>query len=188
MKKRLNVDQIQSELRGGSAFFPGYKGGSDSPAPASSEPVFTPPIPAKEEPQQDNEPISPSASPAPSPTAPVKKAAQPLEHNIPHTSKLASKQDSKLASNHASMLALLPDVLEAIRKIVKNPGKEEVLYVRLSKEEKDRLADISYTYKRQGIRTSDNEVVRVAINALLEDYKTNRENSLLAIILASLHA
>ena len=25
MKKQLNVDQIQSELRGGSAFFPGYK-------------------------------------------------------------------------------------------------------------------------------------------------------------------
>ena len=29
MKKKLNVDQIQSELRGGSAFFPGYK--SDQP-------------------------------------------------------------------------------------------------------------------------------------------------------------
>ena len=26
MKKQLNVDLIQSELRGGSAFFPGYKG------------------------------------------------------------------------------------------------------------------------------------------------------------------
>jgi hypothetical protein len=25
MKKKLNVEQIQSELRGGSAFFPGYK-------------------------------------------------------------------------------------------------------------------------------------------------------------------
>ncbi len=26
MKKQLNVEQIQSELRGGSAFFPGYQG------------------------------------------------------------------------------------------------------------------------------------------------------------------
>jgi hypothetical protein len=34
MKKQLNVDQIQSELRGGSAFFPGYKGG-DSPIASS---------------------------------------------------------------------------------------------------------------------------------------------------------
>jgi hypothetical protein len=39
MKKQLNVDRIQSELRGGSAFFPGYRG-SASPAPpvAASEP------------------------------------------------------------------------------------------------------------------------------------------------------
>jgi hypothetical protein len=36
MKKRLNIDQIQSELRGGSAFFPGYKGG-DSPTASSQE-------------------------------------------------------------------------------------------------------------------------------------------------------
>ena|SRR3712207_4972616 len=28
MKKQLNVDMIQNELRGGSAFFPGYKGSS----------------------------------------------------------------------------------------------------------------------------------------------------------------
>jgi hypothetical protein len=32
MRKQLNVDRIQSGLRGGSAFFPGYKG-SPSPAP-----------------------------------------------------------------------------------------------------------------------------------------------------------
>jgi hypothetical protein len=32
MKKKLNVDSIQSELRGGSAFFPGYKS-PDSPTP-----------------------------------------------------------------------------------------------------------------------------------------------------------
>ena len=39
MRKQLNVDRIQSELRGGSAFFPGYKGGP-SPAPPveTSEP------------------------------------------------------------------------------------------------------------------------------------------------------
>jgi hypothetical protein len=42
MKKQLNVDRIQSELRGGSAFFPGYKG-APSPAPpvAASEPQLS---------------------------------------------------------------------------------------------------------------------------------------------------
>jgi hypothetical protein len=37
MTKKLNIEQIQSELRGGSAFFPGYKGGH-SPTAASEEP------------------------------------------------------------------------------------------------------------------------------------------------------
>jgi hypothetical protein len=106
---------------------------------------------------------------------------------IQFASTLASKQDSMIDIKQSINLSLPPDALETIRKIVKNPGKEEVLYVRLSKEEKDKLADISYTYKRQGIRTSDNEVVRVALNALLEDYRTNGANSLLAIIIASLH-
>src|SRR3954449_7156561 len=36
MKKRLNVDLIQSELRGNSAFFPGYRG-SNSPTPPLKE-------------------------------------------------------------------------------------------------------------------------------------------------------
>ena len=39
MKKQLNVDRIQSELRGGSAFFPGYQGGpSPAPPAEASEP------------------------------------------------------------------------------------------------------------------------------------------------------
>ena len=33
MKKQLNVDQIQSELRGGSAFFPGYKSDQSPTSP-----------------------------------------------------------------------------------------------------------------------------------------------------------
>jgi hypothetical protein len=33
MKKQLNVDQIQSELRGGSAFFPNYKGDQSPTSP-----------------------------------------------------------------------------------------------------------------------------------------------------------
>lgn len=38
MKKQLNVDRIQSELSGGSAFFPGYKG-RGSPAPETPVPA-----------------------------------------------------------------------------------------------------------------------------------------------------
>ncbi len=37
MKKQLNIDVIQSELRGGSAFFPGYKGSGSPTPPAEPE-------------------------------------------------------------------------------------------------------------------------------------------------------
>jgi len=54
MKKQLNVDQITSELTGGSAFFPGYKKATVSPAvpkreeetpqPVKKDPVTAPSI------------------------------------------------------------------------------------------------------------------------------------------------
>jgi hypothetical protein len=172
MKKRLNIDKIQSELRGGSAFFPGYKGIAESPtqAPEATKPEITP---------QDT--VLLGSGKATTPPSTHQRQSEPT------TISQASKPDRLLASNHASLLAISPETIEAVRKVVKNPGKEEVLYVRVSKEEKDTLDDINYTYKRQGIKTSDNEIVRVAINSLLADYKTNGANSLLAILLASLH-
>ena len=121
----------------------------------------------------------PTPSPAVSPTKPPKKKVStpqtttiPPRHqvtttlpitnqieqeaaNTPQASRLESKPDRLHASNHASMLAISQETLETVRKVVKNPGKEEVLYVRVSKEEKDTLDDITYTYKRQGTKTSD---------------------------------
>lgn len=79
------------------------------------------------------------------------------------------------------------EVIEVIRKVVKGTGRE-VSFVRLSPDEKGRLADIVYTYKRQGVKTSENEINRIAINLLLEDYDTNGEQSVLSRVLAALQA
>ncbi len=98
-----------------------------------------------------------------------------------------NKPSSTHASNRASTIAIESDRVEAIRKVVKRPGKE-VVYVRLTTEEKGQLADVVYTYKRQGVRTSDNELGRIAINGLLSDYQENGEESLLAKVLAALEA
>jgi hypothetical protein len=172
MRKRLNTDQVQSELRGESAFFPGYQRSGNAPdqVPEASTPETPSPDTVK--------PINHGPTPPPH-TTDVTQNASPMPP--------ASKPDRLHASNHASNLAVSPETIESIRKVVKNPGKQEVLYVRVSKEEKDAFEDITYTYKRQGIKTSDNEIARVAINTLLADYKANGANSLLAILLASLH-
>ena len=58
-----------------------------------------------------------------------------------------------------------------------------MLYVRLSKEEKDLLTDVSLAFKRQGMKTSDTEIGRIALNVLLEDYQANGTESVLARIL-----
>ena|SRR5579859_3810464 len=100
----------------------------------------------------------------------------------------SSKQDSLQASTLASTLAIQPGIIETIRKVVKTPAKEEVLYVRVTKEEKKQLGDIEYTYQRQDIPTSANELGRIAINFLIADFKENGENSILAKVLEALHA
>jgi hypothetical protein len=105
------------------------------------------------------------------------------------TNNQTSLQASRNASKHASTPAIKPDIIEIIRKIVKTPAKEEVLYVRVTKEEKDQLGDIEYTYhNQQGIDTSANELGRIAVNFLIADYKANGEQSILAKVLAALNA
>ncbi len=109
---------------------------------------------------------------------------------VPHLNKTdemqqASMNASNHDSSHASTLALEAD-LKVIHKTLKLIGKE-VLYVRLTQEEKNQVTDIEYTYQRQGIKTSGNEIGRIALNFLLADYKANGEQSILAKMLAELH-
>jgi hypothetical protein len=77
-------------------------------------------------------------------------------------------------------------LIEAIRKSVKHPGKE-VTFVRLTPEEKAQLGDIVYAYKKQGIKTSENEIARIGLKQLIADYTANGQNSILAKVLKALN-
>ena len=79
------------------------------------------------------------------------------------------------------------DVFELVRKAVKKIGKEAATH-RFTLEEKHQLADIEYTYKRRGIRTTENELTRIAINYFIEDYRLNGERSLLAKLLDKINS
>ena len=78
------------------------------------------------------------------------------------------------------------DMIEAVRKAVKQIGKEPATQ-RLTLEEKQGLDDIEYSYKRQGIKTSGNEIIRIATNYIVRDYRKNGENSILAKVLNRLN-
>jgi hypothetical protein len=163
MKKKLNVESIQSELRGGSAFFPGYKRADSSP----SRPEKSKQADAVDKPAQVNKAVD---------TTPRSDTVTPRHHA------------TTVSRNHDTALPVhATDIFEVVRKAVKQIGKEAATH-RFTLEEKNLLADIEYTYKRGGMRTSENEITRIAINYIVEDYRHNGEESILANILKRLNS
>ncbi len=120
--------------------------------------------------------IAPPSSQSPSPQ-PGRAASQP-------TRQQTKKGPSQIASTLASYQQ---ELIETIRRTVKKGGRI-VSFVRLTQTEKDQLADIVYTYKRRGMKTTENEINRIAINFLLEDYKRNGEESMLVKVIEALLA
>lgn len=177
MTKKLNVDKITNELEG-SVFFPGRTTEDQEAQPDSSR---LPDVVA-----------SPSDLDLHSPTQP---ATQSTGDSVDKATDTRRRPARSIASNTASTLAsTLADIpssnaslIEAIRKTVKTAGKE-VSFMRLTTHEKAQLSDIVYIYKRQGKKTSENEINRIAVNFLLADYKENGAASVLAQVIEALRA
>ncbi len=99
-----------------------------------------------------------------------------------------TKHDTTTPINHDTMLSKKrEDIFEIVRKAVKQVGKEAATH-RFTQEEKQALADIEYTYQRQGMRTSENELTRIAINYVVEEYGQHGEQSILAKALKKLYS
>jgi hypothetical protein len=129
--------------------------------------------------QIEEAPVKPTPSPdVPSTKPPKKQASQPR-----HDTVIPRHRDTTTPRHHETMIPLgETDIFEKVRKSVKQIGKEAATH-RFTLDEKNQLADIEYTYKRHSIRTSENEITRIAINYFIEDYRNNGEESLLAKIL-----
>ena len=80
---------------------------------------------------------------------------------------------------------MTPSMVRRLRKAVKEVGKEAATH-RFTQAEKESLRDIVYTYGRQGYRTSENEIARIGVNWLVEDYRENGKRSVLHRILKAL--
>jgi hypothetical protein len=194
-KKVLPVGGIANELEGASLFFA---------APAGS------PIP-KLIGNSRTETVEPLAPPLSIPLLDLKTDGKSvnLSNQMDELASMhASKPASRPASSHASVPKSTPanmqdstpassiankpnDFIDAIRRTVKQVGKE-ALFVRLSAHEKRQISSLVYTfneiYRGEGRKTSENEVSRVGLNWLLEDYQASGEHSVLARVLASLNA
>jgi hypothetical protein len=93
--------------------------------------------------------------------------------------KVSRNRDTTIPSNQDTLV-------ETIRRAVKQLGREAGTY-RFTTEEKRALDDIVYTYKARGIRTSGNEITRIGIHALIEEYRSTGETSILARVLERLN-
>jgi len=126
---------------------------------------------------------------------PPQASTAPIATPKPASRRKTSRRSTKTtpdpgdsARRASTMPALVDaDAIEAIRQVIKSPGRE-VSFVRLTPEEKAQLSDIVYTYKRQGQKTSETEINRIALNYLLLDFHEHGEQSVLSRVLAALIA
>lgn len=152
--------------------------GTDKALLRSTKPQETPP------PTPTATSQAPEEAPAPTPTEPFTKPA-PRTVTKPRSQRNISESVTPL--NHDTVVSRYHDTtIETIRRAVRVVGKEAATY-RFSPEEKARMADLIYTYKRQGVRTSENEVSRIALNFIFADYEENGEASILAKALDALN-
>jgi hypothetical protein len=183
-KKVLNTQSVINELKGQSAFF-------RQDAPLQSETVDPKPATVKASPKKPKK-LAEAHGEKETPKPILNQVHSPI--NLPAEKKTdsVSSNDSNRASARASMLAnIQDDTIETIRKTVKQVGKD-TLFVRLTADEKHRVTSVVYAfnemYRGESRKTSENELGRIGINFLLEDYKANGEQSILAKVLAALNA
>ena len=142
-------------------------------------------------PQKPIEPVAPPSSQTPVQKKPIDKINQPKAKKIEQPSNRDTTtpryHDTTASSNHATMPPSIHGVgIDIVRKAVKEFGKEAATH-RFTESEKKELADLIYTYKNRDIRTSENEITRIAVNFIVQDYKENGENSVLHKILKALN-
>lgn len=101
---------------------------------------------------------------------------------------ISSPPDTTIPRHRETTISRTHDtILETTRRTVKQLGKEAATH-RFTLEEKRALRAIEREYEENGIRTSENEITRISINYLIEDYKQKGPESILAKVLNLLHS
>ncbi len=98
-----------------------------------------------------------------------------------------SNRDTTTPRNHDTVIPRYhATMLEEVRKAVREFGKEAATH-RFTLAEKRAIADIVHAYKQRGIRMSENEIARIAINFVVGDYRENGKNSVLEKVIKLLN-
>ena len=99
-----------------------------------------------------------------------------------------STNKSETERQHAIMTPRYHDTTTAtIAKSVRETGKEVCTY-RLTQKEKTALIEIIYHFRMRNCRLSENEIARIAINFLIEDFKSEKKDCMLSSIVKAMKA
>lgn len=115
--------------------------------------------------------------------------ATPLKRKKPisRTGGIRADDATMLPRHHDTVVPRYHETMvESIRAAVRQFGKEAATH-RFTPEEKKAIADMIYAYKAHKIRTSENEISRIAVNFVIDDYRENGENSILHKVLIALN-
>ena len=105
----------------------------------------------------------------------------PIERNI-------DEKKSIEPSNHATLISRHHDTMIAsISKATREVGKEASTY-RLTDKEKTVLVEIIYHFRMRNVRLTENEIARIAINFIIDDFKYQKKDSILARVIDYLKA
>lgn len=89
--------------------------------------------------------------------------------------------------NHDAVVSRYHDsLIEEIRKAVKELGKEAATH-RFTAPEKMAIADVIHEMKSKGIKTSENEITRIAVNFVVRERKARGRASILDRALKALN-
>ncbi|MBK8902026.1 MAG: hypothetical protein IPM53_12635 [Anaerolineaceae bacterium] len=133
--------------------------------------------------------IKPQPRPPEAEVTPLVKQKKPRikEKKVKQEIVVSRHHDTTQPSNHDTTVSRYHDtIVELLRKTVKIVGKEAATH-RFTVEEKKAIKKIVFTYEDQGVLTSENEITRIAVNYLIEDYEQNGESSLLDKVLKALN-
>ena len=178
MKKKLNTENITNELEGASLFFTRPASPlSDETALIEKQPSPVIESPAPVQPQISNE----STEITKKPETIKQEQSKRRDTTTPryHDTTVSRYHDTTIPHIHGV-------TIDTVRKAVKEFGKEAATH-RFTEAEKKGVADLIYTYKNQGIKTSENEIARISINFVMEDFRVNGENSVLYKIIKALN-
>jgi hypothetical protein len=119
---------------------------------------------------EEREPIAVFPQVDPSPAAPSP---------VPATKQEPLINDAMVSRYHGTMI-------ENIRRCVKEFGKEAATH-RFTLAEKRAISSIIHSLEMQGVRTTENEIARIAINYVINEYNQKGKDSILGLVLQALN-